>query len=135
MRPARIVAAACLTGGMIAAVACASGSSASMRGRNPDLITRTEIVQSGATNALEAIERLRPLFLRPRGGVSIREGAQPHPPQVFVDGLELGGPEVLRDIPASSIVEIRYAPNRDDQSRLGSGQYGGVIHIRTGRSG
>ena len=37
--------------------------------------------------------------------------------------------------PASSITEIRYEPNRDGETRLGSGPYGGVIHIRTGRAG
>lgn len=134
MRAARILSGVCLTAAVLTA-ACASGTSSRLEGRRPDLITQGEIVESGASNALEAIERLRPLFLRPRGATSIRDGTVANPPQVFVDGLELGGPEVLRDIPASSIIEIRYEPNRDGETRLGSGPYGGVIHIRTGRAG
>ena len=117
---------------ILALAACASGTR-SGESRRLDLITRDEIVQTGATNALEAIERLRPQFLRPRGGTSIREGQVQSPPQVFVDGLEVGGPEALRDIPASLVLSIQYSPNRDTEARLGSGQYGGVIRVSTGR--
>jgi hypothetical protein len=135
MQLTRIAFAAVLVSSQMTLAACASGGSGSAATRQPDLISRAEIVESGASDALEIVERLRPQFLRPRGGLSIRDGGAPSPPQVFVDGLELGGPDVLRDIPASSVMEIRYERNRDTEVRLGSGQHGGVIHVRTGRSG
>jgi hypothetical protein len=92
-------------------------------------------VSSGAANALEAIERLRPQFLRPRGGVATRvDDRDPSPPQVFVDGMEMGGPEALRDIPSSVVRSIQFSPNRDTEARLGSGSHGGVIRVLTGRS-
>ena len=119
----------------IGLASCAGAGSQSRSSRQFDVITRDEIVQAGVGTALEAVEQLRPQFLRPRGGVSIREGGTPSPPQVFVDGLELGGPEGLRDIPASIILDIRYSPNRDTETRLGSGQHGGVIRVRTVRAG
>ena len=124
-----------LTLAIVALGACASSGTGTMR-RQADLITREEIASSGASNALEAVERLRPQFLRPRGGVSVRaDSREASPPQVFVDGLEVGGPEALRDVPASLVLSIQYTPNRDTETRLGSGQYGGVIRVSTGRPG
>ena len=127
-----------LTLALLALGACASSGTSGTSGTTPrrqiDLITRDEIATSGASNALEAVERLRPQFLRPRGGISIRDDTrEPSPPQVFVDGMEVGGPEALRDVPASTVLSIHFSPNRDTESRLGSGQYGGVIRVVTGR--
>ena len=115
-------------------VACAGAGTQSRSSRQLDVLTRDEIAQAGVGTALEAVEQLRPQFLRPRGGASIRDGGTQAPPQVFLDGLEIGGPERLRDIPAAIILDIRYSPNRDTEVRLGSGQYGGVIRVRTIRA-
>lgn len=133
-RVVRFIRAASLLGGLGIVAACASQGTGTSDNRRTDVISRSEIVESGASTALEVVEMLRPQFLLPRGGTSIRDGAGGgQPPQVFVDGLELGGPDVLREIPASTVVEIRYERNRDTETRLGSGQYGGVIHVKTGR--
>ena len=118
---------------MLVLAACASGAARSGPPRQTDLITREEIAGTGVATALEAVEQLRPHFLRPRGGVSLRGDRTASPPQVFVDGLEVGGPEALKDVPASLVLSIRFSPNRDTQARLGSGQYGGVIQVHTGR--
>ena len=118
---------------MMALTACASGGPRSGPARQSDLITRDEIVGARVSTALEAVEQLRPHFLRPRGGISLRGERSASPPQVFIDGLEVGGPEALREVPAAIVLSIRFNPNRDTETRLGSGQYGGVIHVHTGR--
>lgn len=118
---------------LLAIGACSTSGATSGQRRQNDLITRDEIASAGVSNALEAVEQLRPHFLRPRGGVSIRGDGKPSPPQVFVDGLEVGGPEALLQVPASMVLSIQFSPNRDTEARLGSGQYGGVIRVHTGR--
>lgn len=112
---------------------CASTGGSASGSRQTDLITRQEIVDSDAGSAYDAIQRLRPHMLRARGGASIREGAVQSPPQVFVDGIELGSVDVLHDIPAATVHEIRYERYRDRQVALGTGNHGGVIHVRTSR--
>jgi hypothetical protein len=121
MRPVRIavigltlLAAACATGG-------ASGESGPRRDRN--LITGEELTQTGEREtAFDAIRRLRPAWLRGRGTSRAR---------VFVDGVDMGGVNVLRDYRVEQIRECRFVPPADATLRFGIGFAGGVIQVFT----
>lgn len=65
-------------------VACAHGGTAS-RQRDPNLITQDEIARITATNAYDAVEMLRPSFLRQRGVPSTTSG-MPDLAIVYLDG-------------------------------------------------
>lgn len=102
--------------------ACSSattGSSSTRRDR--DLITREDIESVPVTSAYEAIERLRPEFLRPaRGGGT---------PNVYINNSRSGGIETLRSIRADNVETIRYVNAVDANLRYGLGNDSGVIAL------
>lgn len=113
-------------------LACASGGGA---GGGPssgrDVITAEELERApGVTNAYEAVERLRPNFLRSRGPQSLRSPTVP-PIVVYLDQVRLGLVETLRGITVEAIQQIRHIPARDAQQRFGLDHTGGVIEVTT----
>lgn len=98
--------------------------------RNPNVITATELAPHSSLTAREAIQRLRPAFLRTRGPSSImlNEGDTI---VVYVDNTRMGGPEILDQVRANAIREIRYLSSSDASSRFGTGHTSGAILITT----
>ncbi|HEX7024367.1 MAG TPA: hypothetical protein VF187_06085 [Gemmatimonadales bacterium] len=98
-----------------------------------NVVDQAEIraVETGYT-ALEAVQRLRPEFLSrhaaPRPG-DMEEGFA----VVYLDGIRLGGLQTLRNIPVSTIVQIRYLRPFDAAQWLGRTHRGGVIAVSTTR--
>jgi len=73
----------------------------------------------------DAVRRLRPMWLRARGGAS---------PQVIIDGNRAaGGLDALRSMRASEIQEMRYLSSSDATTRFGTGFDGGAILVTTRR--
>lgn len=124
---------------LVAAMACASGSSANDpgttvgAGRNADVITAAELsdpaIASG--DALEAVQRLRPRFLMTRGAVSAKNSAAGST-HVSVDGGPLLGVDQLSRLRPSQIAEIRYLSASDAAQRFGTNAgSGGVILVKS----
>lgn len=146
---------------MIAAVAaCAStggtaGSSGSKVKANPDVITTAEIDAGNFRDAYDVVQRLRPTwFTKARastsgtlsgtqvagsgGGMS---GVQPNSSGgglvVYLDNTRMGGPEALRDLPATSISSLQYMDAATATAKLpglGSSIITGAI-VASARSG
>lgn len=97
--------------------------------RSNVLITREELVQSSARDAFQAVQTLRPDWLRGRGATSITGGV----PQVvvYVDGQRVGTRNVLAQFAVISIKELRYHSATDATQRWGTGHGGGVIEVIT----
>ena len=107
------------------AAACASGGGSGESGprSNRNLITGEELTQVAEVDtAFDAIQRLRPNWLRGRGGSS---------PKVFIDGVQMGNAGVLRNYRVDVIRECRYIPPADASLRFGTGFGGGVIEVLT----
>lgn len=83
------------------ALACASAGGV---GANPEVVTREEIEQVSASNALQVLERLRPRWIESRGRLSINTPTQI---AVYQDDMRLGGLEMLDRIPVDMIISIR----------------------------
>jgi len=98
--------------------------------QNRYLITADEIAKSNASNAYEAIERLRPAFFQTRGSQSIQNTAPPTP-MVYVDGMKYGTVQSLMTLPAVSIITIQYMNALDATQRFGIGNEGGAILVTT----
>ena len=112
---------------LIAISACAhSAQLDEPRARN-NVLTREEIAAAPVGNAYEALDRLRPSFLRPHptGGRPATAYAT-----VFIDGVRRGTPDVLRSVAANSIAEIRYLTAADATTRYGLDVQGGVIDVK-----
>ena len=102
-----------------------------------DLITQEEIRERvpGAKTAWDVVQQLRPHFLRERTPMSLAEGAQRLPVQVYVNGVQsISAPAVsLRDIRADEVIEIRYLNPSDATTRYGTGHLNGAILVATGK--
>ena len=111
------------------AIGCASAASSSEARRNPTLITAEDIAAIPVTNAYDAIERLRPLFLRSRGKTSINTPNTQFP-TVYVDGVRYGDLNSLRSILATHVLDIRYYNGAESGARFGLQNTAGVIELR-----
>jgi hypothetical protein len=116
-----------LAGVLAVTMACAGGPAPGTPARDLDVITAEELTTQTGT-ARQAIERLRPRFLRVRGPSTI------HSPEadrivVYVDNTRMGGVEVLDQLRSEDITEIRYLGSADATSRYGMGHSAGAIVI------
>lgn len=111
--------------------ACAStGGGDGTRGSDLNTVTAEEIAPLDVSTAYEVVERLRPRWLRVR---SPRSHARSTEIIVVVDDLQLGGPDVLRDIDASNIRVMRWLDSAQagQLPGLGSRHIEGAIVIET----
>jgi len=104
--------------------ACAQAQH-SPSGTQENLITRSELNTASNLTTYEALQRLRPLFLRDRGPVSLVNATAHSRPVVFVDMTEYGELETLKSLPASRVEEVRFYPGPQAATRFGS-VYGGA---------
>jgi hypothetical protein len=117
------------------AVACSAGTpggapitTAPAVDRPADLITQAELDSTaGINSALDAVQRLRPRFLRNSGPRSVR--ANESGPVVRVDNEMVGGVEALRTISVSEVGEIRYYSAVDATARFGGITNRPLIHV------
>ncbi len=98
--------------------------------RNQNLIERPEIEASTALDAYALVQEARPIWFHSRGIVSIRDPSAGIV-QVYLNGMQYGGAERLREIQLSEVRQIRYYGAAEAQQRFGTGHAGGVIEVST----
>jgi hypothetical protein len=110
----------------------------SLSGAGAMEIARTELnsVRGQATNAYDLIRRLRPAMLTSRDpsvSSSRTQHLSPDAPGVslYVDGMHVGGLDVLSSIPARSITSIRRISASTASAQFGAGLSAGAIVITT----
>ena len=138
-RPTRCFAAAVAAMALIAGCRSAGQRSSSMArpgstlttGRVSDVVESVELQTARVGDAHEALVRLRPEFLRPRGKLS--RDPEGGAPIVYVNGIRQGGPEMLRSVPIAAIREIRYLSGQAAAARFGRYDRAGVIAVETWR--
>ena len=132
----RIIAVAAF-GLLLAAGACATGTTGGGTRSQSDVITLEEIEQATVHDAYEIVRQYRPRWLRGRGPqtftADVRNTTTPGYPKVKVDNLPPMDLESLRDIRVVEIAEIRYMNPRDATLRYGTGFSGGIIQVITKR--
>lgn len=112
-----------------AVLGCAAASGTSGTPRNSSVITEQEIAAAHVSTAYDAVERLRPLYLRSRGTTSINTPGTEYA-SVYVDGQRHGDLSSLRNILADQVREIRYYNGPEGAARFGLQNTGGVIEVR-----
>lgn len=95
-----------------------------------NVITQEQIDQSNAITAWDVVARYRGDFIRNRGPTSITMGTQDIP-VVFLNDVEYGPIQSLRDIRAVDIAEIDLYSGPDAVIKFGSRYGGGVIQCRS----
>jgi hypothetical protein len=115
----------------IAMVACSprqGNPGEAVASRSTDLITIDEIGKKQWSNAYELVSTLRPNWLAYRGPDSF--GA-PGELKVRIDGVRVGGIEMLRSTPVMGVSYIQYINPIDAAARWGLGYNHGAILIST----
>lgn len=130
----RNVPAAIVVLGLVLAWACSTAQPQGRPTRDRNVLTAAELQGVPVETVYDAIQRLRPEFLRSRGQVSL-ENPSASLPVVYLDDIRLGGPDALRTIRVSDVHEIRYLSASDATTRYGTGHAGGVIAVTTRRGG
>lgn len=118
--------------------ACASTKAGMGTDRNVIYGDEIAPIQSQVSTAFDVVLRLRSEFLRGRGPTSTTRRTNTEQPvySVFRDGIEMGmGADALRIVPATEILEIRYYAPAMATTKFGSRHTGGVIEVKTTRSG
>lgn len=111
--------------------ACATGAS-SGRSSSGDTLTAEEIQREAPDlqTAYDAVERLRPRYLRERANPTAGIGAnRVDPVVVYVNGIRRGGVDELRRIRIAEVASIHYVRPTDAQTRYGNNHGSGAIEV------
>ncbi len=112
--------------------ACAPGR-VQNAGNDSERITLIELNSIHVSTAHQAVQRLRPQFLRDRNATAAVRTNEAI--VVYVDDSRMGGLDALNQIPASEIVEIRRLSPGEATQKYGSRQMGTVIAVTRKRGG
>jgi len=101
-----------------------------MHSAGREVITAAEIVASRVNDVYLAVLQLRPEYLR-RRSMPMVSSYRTSDVTVFLDDIEFGNAQSMRNIPLGRVRLIRYMSPSEADLRW-PGQYrGGVIHITT----
>ena len=129
---------------LLGAAGCASSGTAGQTGepqtsvvsapqpkqrKDPNVITEAELASRSALTARQVIEQLRPQFLRVRGTTTLGNAQTSDVIWVYFDGTRMGTLEVLNNIGAQEIREIRYLNPSEATNRYGTGHVQGAILV------
>jgi len=95
-----------------------------------NVITSEEIQASNASTAWDVVAKLRGNFMHSRGSNSISVKVNKEP-TVFLDNVEYGTLEKLKQIPVSQIAEIRFINGWNTETKFGPGYIAGIIQVVT----
>lgn len=113
--------------GATAGIAAQSDSTASVKASkheksDSNRLTADEIAASKRPTTYDAVDRLRPSWLR-------KDMLTGEEVVVYVDEQNIGGGDKLRDIPSVDVAELQYLPHADAVRRWGSDIKGSVIVV------
>jgi hypothetical protein len=118
-----------LLAGLVAAVSVSCAPPTTERAsRDSNVITSAELVASQATNAYDAVRRLRPNFLNSRGPTTIN-GAGSGYARVYLDRVLFGDINSLKTLSVNGIREIHYYNGPDASGRFGLDNTAGAIEV------
>jgi hypothetical protein len=111
-------------------VACASSGTDPGTRRSTRVITTEELETVEELNAYEAVQRLRPNWLRTRGRVSMQaqQGIQ-----LYVDGVHRGYVADLVSIRANAVQRMEYLSASQATARFGTDHVDGAVLVRLRR--
>jgi hypothetical protein len=97
--------------------------------KDPNVITAEELASRSTLTARQAIEQLRPQFLRIRGTTTLGNASSADVIWVYFDGTRMGTLEVLNNVGVHEIREIRYLNPSEATNRYGTGHVQGAILV------
>jgi hypothetical protein len=114
--------------------ACASGSAGGepRTRRNPNVISAEELTAPSITSLtlMDAIQRLRPTWLRQRGATSISAGGDVLPRLMINESPS--ALDALTSLRPSDVSSVEFMSGADATTLYGTGYVNGLIRVRTG---
>jgi len=115
------------TAGLTTGIAAQTDSTAPAKAARPEKadpnrLTAEEIGASKRPTIYDAIDRLRPSWLR-------KDMLTGEEVVVYMDEQNVGGSDKLRDMPSADVAELQYLPHADAVRRWGSDIKGSVIVV------
>ena len=114
---AALLGAGCASGGSAASTAAAANATRGPTSASRYLVTDEDLMNLGDQSAYEALQQLRPSFLRSRDTQTSRNPI-PAPVDVFVDGGRTEGVDALKNIRASTVKEMRFYEPQDANTQV-----------------
>lgn len=111
---------------LLALPACATTGGASDGAG--DTITREQMLEVNASDAYDAVQKIRPSWLTARGPASITDDS-PTVVSVFMGGSHVGDSEFLRSLRPDDVEMLRYYEAGEASARFGMGHPRGVIEV------
>ncbi len=100
--------------------------------RDRNVITRAELEANERMNLYDAIRNLRPAMIRSRGQTGVNSNPASLP-RVYMDGRSYGDIGSLRNVPVSSVREVRFLNSSEATIKFGTNHGAGVIEVSTWR--
>lgn len=108
--------------------ACAT-TGGSGGGASSDTLTGEQLIEARHTDLLEAVQNLRPTWIRGRGANSINSSSEVI---VFLNGAPYGTVRDLRSIPVDAVVDVRFLSASEAGARYGTlAGSSGLLLVRT----
>ncbi len=98
--------------------------------RDRTRVTEEELMATHASTVYDALQQIRPEFLRSRGISSI-QSPQADIPRVFVDNVEMGDVQFLKTLNPGDVAEIQRLSAEQATTRWGTGYVGGALLVFT----
>lgn len=102
--------------------------------RSTNVITAAELQNSSASNLYQAVQVLRPQWLRSRGPTSLggtaRTGGEGSQLMVYMDNTRYGNVQSLQSLSLQGVIELRYLDASEATNRFGTGHAMGAIVIK-----
>lgn len=123
---------------LVITAGCATGK-VKNAGNDTERITLVELNSISVNTAYQAVQRLRPQFLRDRNSVAAITTSQTRTDAeaiaVYVDDAKMGTVDALHQIPALEVYEIRRLSPGEAVQKYGTRQRGTVIAVTRRRGG
>ena len=114
---------------LLISVSCATASrGGERRSGSQSRLSDQELADTAELTLYDAIQRLRPFWLRARGN-SVTRG--PPPVIVYLDNIRVGDASYLRGLRVDMVEEVSYVNATDATTRWGIGVSGGVIMVKS----
>jgi hypothetical protein len=122
---------ALLTTLAVSLAACTPVAFAGAPAPTSDVLFAPEIAKARVVDTYQAVSQLRPEFLEVR--VPLMPTSRRVGLRVYLNDIDVGGIDALRNIPIDQVTAIRYISASDAQFRWGVNQADGVILVSTSR--
>lgn len=114
---------------LLAVGACASSGSSGSSGTSATVITGEQLMATNQSNLFQALQNIRPQWLRSRGSASL---SGPTQVMLFVNEAPYGTVNDLSSIPIDAVQDVRFLNASEAGSRYGTAAgAGGLLLVRT----